>query len=115
MHYGDKEHLAESRLIVVVYKHEIMGVPLKRNKRGLVSKRCVDYEVASIQECKMINTRTIKKLLSDPYSILSKSLDHVPNEEWVLVKIKEIDGWDKLEITPIEIVSEHPNESYRLH
>jgi hypothetical protein len=114
MHYGDKQQLKESLLEIVIYKHEVLGSTFKRNKDGVVSKRCVDYQITSIQKCEKFNPRVLNNLLSDPYKYLSKDLDNLPTEEWFLIKIVDSNGW-KFEIKPMASVSEHPNEIYRLH
>jgi hypothetical protein len=114
MHYGDDKQLKDSILEIVIYKHEVLGTKFKRNKNGIVSKRCVDYQITSVQRCEKFNPRVLNNLLSDPYKYLSNDLDSLPNEEWFLIKIVDIDGWD-FEIKPLARVSDHPNEIYRLH
>jgi hypothetical protein len=115
MHYGDNEQLNDAHLSIVIYKHEVAGSSFKRNKNGVVSKRCVDYEIASIRECQKISPRVLNRILSDPYKHLSKDLDNLPTEEFILIKIKDLDGYGKLKIIPISVVSDHPDESMRLH
>jgi hypothetical protein len=115
MHYGDKNQLTNSHLEIVVYKHEILGKEISRNKNGLVSKRCVDYEITSIRKCEKISPRVLNRILSDPYKHLTKALDFIPFEEWVLVKITDLDGYGKIKVEPLTIVSKHPDESMRLH
>lgn len=115
MHYGDSKQVERSRLTLVIYKHDILGSTHRRNKDGRVSRRCVSYEVTSIQNCKFFNPRSLKLILSDPYEHLSKMLDHLPTEEWFKVTFRDIDGWGKFEVESIENVSEHSNKMYRLH
>lgn len=115
MHYGDEKQIKKSRLELVIYKHEVLGTAFKRNKNGVVSKRCVDYEIASIQKCKFFNPRVLKKILENPYKFLSKDLDDLPTEEWVKVEIVDLDGWGKIQVKPVSVVSEHPKEIMRLH
>ena len=115
MHYGDDRQLENSKLIIIVYKHEIMGRELKRNVNGVVSKRCVHYEISSVQEMRYINPRVVTKLLADPYKYLSKMLDKLPNEEWILVEIGDKNGWGKLKVHQTTIVSKSANDFYKLH
>ena len=122
MHYGDKNQLTNSHLEIVVYKHEILSThrhlqrkEIYRNKNGLVSKRCVYYEITSIRKCEKISPRVLNRILFDPYKHLAKALDFIPFEEWVLVKITDLDGYGKIKVEPLTIVSKHPDESMRLH
>ena len=132
MHYGDKQQIESAELEIVVYKHEILSnfvivvykheilsnfkhKEMKRNKNGVISKRCVHYQVTSIRKCQQISPQLLNRILSDPYKHLSKDLDFLPFEEWILVKITDLDGWGKIDVKPISIVSKHPDETMRLH
>jgi hypothetical protein len=115
MHYGDEQQLKEAELELVIYKHEVCGSKFRRNKNGIVSKRCVDYEICSVRSMKKFNPRVFVRIMKDPYKHLSASLDFLPTEEFVLIKIKDMDGYGKIEIKPISVVSTHPDESMRLH
>lgn len=119
MHYGDKKQLKSSTLEIVVYKHEVLSnfksKALKINKNGVTSKRCVDYEIASIQKCKHFNPRVLRSILKDPYKHLSKALEKAKYEEWLLVKIYDTSGYGDLRIIPVMNVSEHKNDFLRLH
>lgn len=115
MHYGNKKQLIDCSLEVVIYKHEICGAKHKINKNGIQSRRFVDYEITSIRKCEKFPPRVLSRILKDPYEYLSKSLNSLPFEEWVLVKIEDLDGYGKVNVKPISMVSEHPDETMRLH
>jgi hypothetical protein len=118
MHYGEDKQLKDSKLEIVVYKHEVLSFKRKaiaRNKNGVVSKRCVDYEISSIRCCEKFSPRVLNRILNDPYKHLSKDLDFLPFEEWILVRIIDLDGYGKIEVKPISVVSDHPDETMRLH
>ena len=115
MHYGDKEQLDNSKLKLVVYNHSIAGSTLKKNKDGLLSRRCVDYQVTSIQKCTCFSPSVLMKILKDPHKHLAKYLTDIPLESWILVKIEDLDGWGQLKVKSVEVVSEHPDELLRLH
>ena len=115
MHYGDKIQLEKSKLQIVVYKHEVLGSAFKRNKNGIISKRCVDYEICSIIACEFISPRVIRNLLNNPYKYLAKSLDHVEFETWNKLDIKDDDGWGKLTVTSIQNVDDSIHDIDTLH
>jgi hypothetical protein len=115
MHYGDEKQLKDCSLELVVYKHEILGAKHKINKDGIQSKRYVDYDVTSIRKCEKFPPRVLSRILRDPYAYLAKPLNSLPFEEWILVKIEDVDGYGKVHVKPISIVSEHPDSSMRLH
>lgn len=116
MHYGDEDQLKESELEFIIYKHEVLGAgSKKRNKDGFLSKRAVDFEIASIQNCKYFNPRSLLKIMKDPYKYFVKVTDRIGFEEWIRVKIVDHDGYSDVEVKVIEIVSDHPNDFYRLH
>lgn len=115
MHYGDKIQLEKAEMLLVVYKHEVLYNKFKRNKNGRVSKRSVHYEIASVHSIKFFNTQVIKSIFNDPYKYFSKYLDDFPLEEWILVRVTDINGYGKIRVEPISIVSTHPDELYRLH
>ena len=105
MHYGDKKQIAKAILKCVIYKHEICGTDIKRNKNGLTSKRSIDYELASIQDCKYFNPRLLSNILQDPYKYFVKELDKFDNEEWLMITVRNTDGWHKYHIESVENVS----------
>jgi hypothetical protein len=115
MHYGDEEQLKKSKLELVIYKHEIVNQSIKRNKNGLLSKRCVNYEITSIKKCKYFNTRVLKQILEDPYNFFANSLDKYPFEEFILLKVQDTDGWGKIKVLDSKVVTDHANPLMTLH
>lgn len=113
MHYGDKEQLEEARLEVVIYKHEKVKDEV-RLKSGRLSRKCVGYEITSIQECKFVNPMALRRLLKDTYRYV-KRLDDMKFEEWYLVRFRDVDGYGKLSIESIHNVSLSQNQLLKLH
>lgn len=104
MHYGDKKHLKENELQVVVYKHEICG-----------KEDSYDYDITSIQSCNYFPPRLLKELFSDPAKYLENDFKDKKSEEWYLVTIKSTDGYNDMKIKSIKLVSKSRNEFHRLH
>ena len=115
MHYGDTAQLKASVLEIVVYKHAVLGKEPKKNKNGVTSKKCVDYEIASIIRCEKFSPSVLRRIIGDPYMWLAADLENLPYEEWIRVKVEDLDGYGKVNIKVIEIVSRHPDEFMRLH
>ena len=104
MHYGDKESLKENELVLVVYKHEVLG---EENK--------FDYELSSIQSCKYFPPRLLMKIIVSPDKYLAEFFADKKIEEWYLITLKSTDGYDDFELTSIENVSNTDNDFHRLH
>lgn len=109
MHYGDKEQIDNSVLVITVYNHEILGCKKKYLANGNFSKRYVDYQVTSIKKCENINPSTILRLLKDPYKLLNKyfsekGLDPVTYEGFYEVILYTTNGYD-LKISSVKNVT----------
>lgn len=103
MHYGDKEQIDKNKLVIVVYKHSIIGEDIK-----------CDYIITSIQKCEYFHPMLLYRFFKKP----NKYLDFLKNEkaeEWYLIKMKCLDGYEKIEILSIINVSKSKDEFLKLH
>lgn len=120
MHYGDKLQIRDSKLILIIYNHEILGCKLENRIKvdNTWSKRYVDYAVTSIQYCEFFNPRTLMKILKDPYKFVNnefskRELDP-KNEGWFEVHFTTTDGYNA-KITKIWNVDKSMNHFKHLH
>jgi len=103
MHYGDREHIEENRLKIVVYKH------------GTPEDGVFDYRVTSINECRYFPTYLLSKILVEPKYYLADLLKDKKEESWYLIEMRSVDGYSRYEIMFIMDVSEDGDEFLRLH
>lgn len=92
MHYGDKEQVDNNELVIVAYKHST-------SKNGVF-----DYMVTSIQKCQYFPPMLLTKILKNP----NKYLDFLKSEdaeEWYLITMKCLDGYNDIETLNVKKVS----------
>jgi hypothetical protein len=77
MHYGEKKQLVYNGLEVVFYKHE-------------TKFKKYEYELTSIQYCKLIHPKLLKEFLDDPLSFgIKPKLKTLPEEKFYKVFLKQ--------------------------
>ena len=94
MHYGDKYHVINGRLGVVIYKH------------GYVDGHV--YEVTSIQDCTLIQPSLLSQVLSDEFD-WSSILGERDEEKWYLVSFEH----DLSVLMVVDVTNGSPH--FRLH
>lgn len=105
MHYGDKEQLENSRLEFIIYKYSVSGSQFRRNKNGITSRRCVDYQFCSILKCEHFNPNILTKIIKEPYNYLARELDSVDFENFIKVTLKDLDGHGNFRVEEVKVVS----------
>ena len=105
MHYTDDEQIEKNLLEIVIYIHGHCD-----DDKGQT------ITVPSIQNCKYFSPRILSKILKDPdkYFKNNTKISTLKQEEWFLVKIKQID-WNNISIESIQNVSEEKEDILRLH
>jgi len=104
MHYGDEEQMVENKLVMVVYKHTILG------KKGKF-----DYHIQSIQECKYFPPNLLAKFIRKPNKHFRDILENEKPESWIKITIRNLDGWNAFQVEEVLDITLSGDQSLKLH
>ena len=107
MHFGD-DNAPQGRITVVVYKHEII------DNDGEKREDEFDYDIMSIQSAEYIQAYSLVRLHFSENYVFADALKNDPAERWYQITLLD-DGWGRFTVTTVTDVTEHPDETLRLH
>jgi len=104
MHYGDKIQQNKNYISIIIYIHDDLTSPGKR-----------DLQLTSIKKCRYIQPRLFESLIRSCHEELMKfeEIRKLKSETWYLINMNEKEN--KLNLVSIKDVSEVKNDLYRLH
>lgn len=103
MHYGDANQLAQSKLVVTIYKH------------ATPDEGVFDYEITSISHCCYISIRLLKLILNEPNQYFEDAFKNLNAECWYSVTFTTSEDDFNLIIENIKDISETGDEMMRVH
>ncbi len=113
MHTNDEKYLENNKIVLVVYKHGTPG-KIKYSENGLLAKRSVDYQVTSIQKCKLFSPNGLLFIMKNTFHYFNEHLSRFPFEKYYELEIRQT-SYDDIEVLNILDVTDHKSELKRLH